>query len=326
MTFSPLHFTQRLIQLVFLACFLVPALLCAAIVAPGPLHENKTVIIPKGSNAKAVAQILSQNGAVWHAVAFRVAARILARDRLHAGEYALAPKQNAIELVSMLRDGHFIIRKFTLPEGLTSAETLDLLKDAPALTGTVGLLPPDGSLLPETYNYTYGDSRAELISRMQNAMQETIHKLWEQRDEKIPLKNPDEVLTLASVVEKETGKTSERPRIAGVFYNRLKINMRLQSDPTVIYALTKAKGPMDHDLGHADLAFSSAYNTYASDGLPPAPICNPGKAAIQAVLHPETHDYLYFVADGTGGHAFAKDLTEHNRNVAQWSRLQAAKR
>ncbi len=160
-----------------------------------------------------------------------------------------------------------------------------------------------------------------MITRMQKAMQETLADLWTKRDPSVPLKTPEEAVTMASIVEKETGKPAERPRIAEVFYNRLRHNMRLQSDPTVIYAITRAKGMLDHDLDHDDLAFPSPFNTYTSDGLPPEPICNPGRAALEAALHPEANDFLYFVADGTGGHVFARDLNEHNQNVTKWLKI-----
>jgi UPF0755 protein len=181
------------------------------------------------------------------------------------------------------------------------------------------ILPPEGSLLPETYRYSYGDSRAGMISRMQKSMQDALNELWPKRDPAIPLKSPLEAVIMASIIEKETGKAVERPRIAGVFYNRMRSNMRLQSDPTVIYAITLAKGPMNRELVHDDLAFASPFNTYTRDGLPPEPICNPGRAALEAALHPEQNDFLYFVADGTGGHVFSKDLAAHNQNVTKWN-------
>jgi UPF0755 protein len=192
----------------------------------------------------------------------------------------------------------------------------------PILTGTI-VVPPEGSLQPESYRYMYGDSRAGLITRMQKPMQDMLNDLWAKRDPSLPLSTPEEAVVMASIIEKETGKATERPRIAGVFYNRLRQHMRLQSDPTVIYGIMLAKGWMDHDIEHADLAFPSPYNTYTNDGLPPKPICNPGKAALEAALHPEANNYLYFVADGTGGHSFASTLAEHNQNVAKWNALQA---
>jgi len=195
---------------------------------------------------------------------------------------------------------------------------VDSLNDDPILTGQIEVMPAEGSLLPETYRYDYGDSRAGLIARMKKAMQDRLNEIWATHDADIPLHSPQEALILASIVEKETGKVEERPRIAGVFYNRLHTNMRLQSDPTVIYAITKGRDTLDRPLTHDDLTFASPINTYTSDGLPPQPICNPGVAALQAVMHPEHHNFLYFVADGTGGHAFAADLATQNQNINHW--------
>jgi UPF0755 protein len=191
----------------------------------------------------------------------------------------------------------------------------------PVLNGTLDTLPAEGTLLPETYRYSYGDTRTALLGRMQKAMQDKLAEVWAGRDPDVPLKTPLEAVTLASIVEKETGKAEERPRIAGVFYNRLHENMRLQSDPTVIYALTLGKQPLDRPLTHDDLSFASPLNTYVSDGLPPQPICNPGSAALEAVAHPEHHHYLYFVADGTGGHAFAADLATQDQNINDWHQV-----
>jgi UPF0755 protein len=173
-------------------------------------------------------------------------------------------------------------------------------------------------LLPETYHYSWGDSRADLLKRMQTAMQTAVKAAWDKRSLSLPLDNPKQALVLASIVEKETSVPQERARVAGVFINRLIANMRLQSDPTVVYALTQGSGALGRSLTRADWKFESPYNTYVNEGLPPAPIANPGKASIEAVVNPEQHDFVYFVADGTGGHAFAKTLAEHNRNVARW--------
>jgi UPF0755 protein len=213
------------------------------------------------------------------------------------------------------------VHRFTVAEGLTSTEVVSLLNNTTALNGAITTPPSEGSLLPETYLYTYGDNRAAIIEHMQKAMQDVLNDEWNKRDPTIALTSPQQAVILAAVVEKETGKVSERPRIAGVFYNRLKQHMRLQSDPTVIYAIIQAKGLLDHDLGHDDMTFPSPINTYVTDGLPSQPICNPGRAAIEAVLHPENNEFLYFVADGSGGHVFSKTLAEHNQNVARWSQM-----
>ncbi|MDP9128275.1 MAG: endolytic transglycosylase MltG, partial [Pseudomonadota bacterium] len=287
----------------------------------GPLTEPKTVVIPRGTNIRDIAVLLEKNDAISNAYLFRIAAHFMANNDFKAGEYLFTPPQSAADIILMLREGRSVVHAFTVTEGMTSAEAVRLLQDTPALAGAISAAPPEGSLLPETYNYSLNDTRSGLIARMQKAMQETREELWAKRDPLVPITTPAEAITMASIVEKETGKPSERPRIAGVFYNRLHLNMRLQSDPTVIYAIVRAKGLLDHDIDHTDLSFASPFNTYMTDGLPPAPICNPGRAAIEAALHPEKNDYLYFVADGTGGHVFARDLPEHNQNVTRWHQV-----
>jgi len=215
-----------------------------------------------------------------------------------------------------------VVRRFTVPEGLTSAQITGLLRDEPAFTGEIKSEPAEGSLLPETYHYSWGDNRADLLKRMQTAMQSALKAAWDKRALTLPLQTPQQALVLASIIEKETSVPQERGRIAGVFVNRLLSNMRLQSDPTVIYALTQGAGTLGRPLTRADWKFESPYNTYVIDGLPTAPIGNPGKASIEAAVNPERHDFIYFVADGSGGHAFAKTLAEHNRNVARWREVQ----
>ncbi len=292
---------RRAWLVVLLLLVLSPLALFGAIVAPGPLAQNTTVVVPHGANIHAIAALLEQNNVVTNAIAFRLAAKFVTYDDLKAGEYLFTPHQSPADIALMMHEGKSVIHMFTVTEGMTSAEAVKLLRNDSIVTGDITAIPPDGSLLPETYRYSYGDSRAGMITRMQKAMKETLDDLWAKRDANLPVQSPEQAVTMASIVEKETGKTVERARVAGVFYNRLRHNMRLQSDPTVIYAIVQAKGPLFRALDHDDLAYQSPYNTYTSDGLPPAPICNPGKATLEAALHPETNDYLYFVADGTGG-------------------------
>ena len=237
---------------------------------------------------------------------------------LKAGEYDVPARASPVDIATMMQEGRSVVRLFSVPEGLTSTEIVQMLQNEPVLTGPIDILPTEGSLLPESYRYSYGDTRAGLITRMQKAMQEKLNEAWADREGGLPLNSAADAIILASIVEKETGKAEERPRIAGVFYNRLRLNMRLQSDPTVIYALTRGQQTLDRALTHEDLGFASPMNTYASDGLPPQPICNPGRAAMEAVMHPEHNDFLYFVADGTGGHAFATNLAAHNENINRW--------
>jgi UPF0755 protein len=226
--------------------------------------------------------------------------------------------------------GDVVLRQVTIPEGLTTAQVLDLLAGVDGLEGTISMPPSEGSLLPETYDYTLGDTREMLIERMRKGMDSLIAELWPKRAAELPLKSPEEAVILASIVEKETGIPAERPRVAAVFVNRLKRGMPLQSDPTVIYGLTRGKvasvangeGILGRKLIRADLDLDNPYNTYRILGLPPGPIANPGRASLEAVLNPPATTELYFVADGTGGHAFASTLEEHNRNVARWRKLQ----
>ncbi len=307
---------------VSLVTFFSGPLFFLSLYLPGPMKESTTVIIPRGSSVQDIAALLDQNEVLINPILFRLASRLMAKDQLKAGEYAFSVGMNVLDVTTALRDGKTVLRQITAPEGLTSHEITTLLQGTSALTGVLHAVPPEGSLLPETYRYSYGDSREGVITRMQNEARDLLEELWKNREENLPLKTPQEALILASIVEKETGKrASERPVVAGVFINRMRASMPLQSDPTVIYALTGGTGALGRSLTHADLMSSSPYNTYINAKLPPTPICNPGRAALMAVLHPEKSDFLYFVADGTGGHAFAKTLTEHNKNVAKWISL-----
>jgi len=287
--------------------------------APGPAAVETTVILPKGAGVAGVAGALAEAGVIREPLLFRIGVRLAGRDRdLKAGEYAFPAGASARQVMEIVAGGRTVVHRLTVPEGLTSRQILELVAQAEALEGAVGALPPEGALLPETYHFSRGDSRAALVERMAADMQAAVAALWAGRDEGLPLDSPAQMVTLASIVEKETGVAAERPRIAGVFVNRLRQGMRLQSDPTVVYALTQGAGPLGRELTRADLAVDSPYNTYAKPGLPPGPIANPGRAALEAVAHPLATEELYFVADGTGGHAFARTLDEHNRNVAKW--------
>jgi len=379
---------------------------------PGPLGETTLVEIERGLGLYAISNHLANEGVIENTRVFNIAGKLLrAQSDLKAGEYELQPGMSAQDILRLLREGKTFQRQFTIPEGLTSFEIVRLLNAITELSGEILDIPPEGSLLPETYSYALNEPRGEIIARLTGAMSDlrtTLHtapppvglcKNIEPRrkqqtikpplpsgeragvrgqpsshphpasdpEEKTdnsppvsdpeekeenppplpdlyyvkysmgeclppPLKNWREVITLASIVEKETGVAGERKRVAGVFINRLKKGIALQTDPTIIYAITMGqhknggKGPLGRRLLKKDLELDSPYNTYEYPGLPPGPIANPGRAAIEAVLNPEAHEYLYFVADGSGGHIFAKTLEEHNRNVAKWRKIRRGRK
>ena len=293
--------------------------------APGPARDERTVVLPQGLSAFDIADRLEDAGVIDDPLLF--VAGLWIEDKQHAlkaGEYVfealIAPRGVMEKLVA----GKTVVRRLTVTEGMISVEVVAALNAAPGLEGEIVTVPDEGSLLPETYYYALGDSRAALIERMQHAMARVVDELWSARDPAIGLDDADQAVVLASIVEKETAVADERPMIAGVFLNRLRQGMRLQADVTVIYAVTGGKRPLGRPLSRADLWVESPYNTYRNGGLPPGPIANPGRAALAAVLQPAETDALYFVADGSGGHAFAKTLDEHNRNVARWRAKRAA--
>lgn len=289
----------------------------------GPLVEEKSIIIKKGQGVRAIGRALESAGIVSDERLFALQARFTDMHRkLKAGEYLFRPGMSIPDVLKHLSSNDTVIRSITLPEGLTSREIVDLLYADENLQGDVDLLPIEGSLLPETYHYSLGDTRSDIINRMQQSLMDTKTVLWSaELANQMPYESWDEVLILASIVEKETAVARERPQVASVFVNRLRLGMRLQSDPTVIYALTNGLKPLGRTLTRKDWKYDHPFNTYVIKGLPPKPIGNPGKEAITAVLNPDETKYLYFVADGTGGHAFAKNLKEHNRNVAKWRKI-----
>lgn len=292
--------------------------------APGPSTRDTVLVVERGSSVSAIARQLADAGVIRDDRLFLVAVRLFGEgEPLRAGEYQFPAGISSQGAAAMLAGGPTVEHRLTVAEGLTSAEIVALVAMAEGLEGDVPAEPPaDGALLPETYFFAKGDRRADLVDRMDKAMRETIAELWPNRAAGLPLQSPAEAIVLASIVEKETALESERSRVAAVFYNRLKKGMPLQSDPTVIYAITGGKAKLERGLTYADLEIESPYNTYHSPGLPPGPIANPGRASIEAVLHPLTTDELYFVANGAGGHVFAKTLDEHNRNVANWRKIQ----
>jgi UPF0755 protein len=290
--------------------------------APGPLAAPVTIDLPRGTGVVAIAGRLAAVGAMEHPRAFALLARLTGRDRsLKAGEYALEPGMSPDAILALLASGKVVLHPVAVPEGLTVHEVMALLAAADVLSGDLPPTPPEGSLLPDTWLVPRGETRAAMVERMRVAMAAELAQVWAARPPDLPLRSPEEVLTLASIIEKETAVPAEYPLVAAVFVNRLRRGMPLQTDPTVIYALTDGKGPLGRDLLRADLQLDHPYNTYRIPGLPPGPIANPGRAALAATVAPAAVDYLYFVADGSGGHAFATTLAEHNRNVAKWRKL-----
>lgn len=288
---------------------------------PSPLAQNKNVVVPRGASASKIAALLEKEGVIKNHFFFRLNYMLDGEPDLKSGEYAFAPGMTMPTMIAKMAKGDVVIRNFTVAEGLTSADIVRALNAETALTGDVKTLPPEGSLLPETYRYSFGDDRNKLIERMQKAMKDALAAAWDMRDADVPLADAQQLLTLASVVEKETGLVAERPRVAGVFINRLRKKMPLQSDPTVTYGITLGQQPLGRSLTYADLQKASAYNTYTIPALPIGPICNPGKAALMAVAKPEKNDFIFFVADGTGGHRFAATEAEHLKNVANWRKV-----
>jgi UPF0755 protein len=288
---------------------------------PGPLNFATSVIVPKGAGLPEIARVLEAANVISEPLIFRIGARLEGLDAsLRAGEYSFPPAVSMQQALTMLRQGDTVVRRVTIPEGMTSRQVVSLLSEAEGLEGEISAVPVEGALLPETYSYSWGDSRSEMIRRMSAAMSTTLDELWATRAEGLPLASPREAVILASIVEKETGVPEERPRVAAVFINRLRLGMKLQADPTVSYAVYGASTP-PRPLTFADLQHPSPYNTYLVEALPPGPIANPGRASLQAALRPAQSDELFFVADGSGGHAFARTLEEHNRNVARSRKL-----
>lgn len=317
-----------------LAALLILALIAAAAVfgmlryeetnfaAPGPAAEETVVTIAPGTPLPRIAAQLEDAGIIDDAFLFRVG--VMRRDAataLKAGEYRFPANASMAQIMAMLVAHEAIQHRITIAEGLTTAMAMEIVKNDPILTGEIEDVPPEGSLLPETYLFERGTTRQEIVDRMRQAQTDLLEQLWPNRKADLPFDTMEQAVNLASIVEKETGLADERPRIAAVFINRLKRGMRLESDPTIIYGLTGGE-PLGRGLRVSELERPNPYNTYQIDGLPPTPICNPGRDAIAAVLNPPDDDALYFVANGTGGHAFARTYNEHLRNVAAWRRVE----
>jgi UPF0755 protein len=275
------------------------------------------VLIPKGSGLNDIAQILNDNGILRYPSVFVVGVKLLGlAGQLKAGEYSFRRWASPREVLNILSSGSTLIRQITVPEGLTSSQIVVLLNNMETLAGSINDIPLEGTLLPETYNYSLGDSREQIIERMQQGMSSRLPALWLNRDKAIPIKNIYEAIILASIIEKETAIKEERFLISRVFINRLQRNMRLQSDPTVVYGLKKER--LSRPITRAELNAKTPHNTYRIMGLPKTPICNPGIASIEAALNPAKAKFIYFVARGGGYHAFSANLSDHNKNVRKW--------
>lgn len=295
---------------------------------PGPLDVAKGFAVPKGSGRLDIAARLEKDGIIsnrWTFSAGQMLNSALGQHKngeIKAGSYEFKKNVSMREVVDILVEGRTAAAKITIPEGLTSQQIVERLKAAESLTGEIAQMPAEGTLLPDTYVFTRGTSRQELIERMQAEHTKLVTAAWERRSPNVPFQSMKQAVIMASIVEKETGKSDERERVAAVFVNRLRKNMRLQSDPTIIYGISGGQGPLGRPIMRSDIDQKTAYNTYQIDGLPPTPISNPGRLAIEATLNPAQTNDIYFVADGTGGHAFSETLKEHNAAVANWRKVE----
>ena len=287
---------------------------------PGPKAtdgDTTTVILRQGAGLSEIASTLQRAHVIGSATLFEAAAQITHTGRrLKAGEYEIPSGAPIRVIIDKIRKGEIVHHMVTVPEGLTSEQVVDILMANPVLTGAAPV-PTEGAILPETYEVRRGEDRAAVLQRMMDAHDELLRTLWSQRRADLPLATPEQAIILASIVEKETGVASERPRVAAVFVNRLQKGIKLQSDPTIVYGLTRGK-PLGHGIRASELASQTPYNTYVIAGLPPTPICNPGRASIAATLDPPKTNDLFFVATGGGHSSFASSLGEHNKNVEHW--------
>ncbi len=289
----------------------------------GPLQADKVVAISPRTEVQDILAQLEREGVIDNAALMNVTLLIDGnRSRVKAGEYLFRAHASMRDVIDTLVSGREVMHSITIPEGLTSEQILDRLNQNELLAGDVRDLPKEGSLLPETYRVPRGMSRADLVRKMQEDQKKALEQIWARRSPDIPLHSPFELVTLASIVEKETGKADERPRVAGVFLNRLQKRMKLQSDPTIVYGLVGGKGTLGRGILRSEVDKPTPYNTYAIEGLPPGPITNPGRAAMEAVANPSRTKDLYFVADGSGGHVFAETVDQHNKNVSRWRQIE----
>ncbi|MFK7943645.1 MAG: endolytic transglycosylase MltG [Paracoccaceae bacterium] len=301
------------------------------VTSPGPLTKEVTVQVPRGASVRQISGLLAESGVLPDNTLggllsgeqlFRLTANYSGKAQsLKFGEYAIAPGTSVQEIVDLLAEGGNVQHTVTVPEGMSVAQAVERVNAAELLTGEIAEMPTEGSLFPETWAYERGATRQSVIDRMQTRMNAVLEEAWAARAPDLPLKNKEELLVLASIIEKET-RPAEHAKVASVFINRLRLGMKLQTDPTVIYGITLGQAPLGRGLRRSELSARTPYNTYVIEGLPPTPIANPGRESLMAAAQPDQTDYLYFVADGTGGHAFATNLDDHNRNVANWRRIE----
>jgi UPF0755 protein len=311
--------------LVFVAAAGAVAIIYAKSVldAQGPLKQDKVVFIPRGNGPSAIAEILEQEGVIDKAWLFEATHLLAGRPTLKFGEYQFKEGITLKDVREVLIEGKSILHSVTIPEGLTSEQIVGRLRENDILVGEIRSIPKEGALLPDTYKFDRGMSREQLLSSMERAQKKLLSEVWARRSPDIPIKSPNDMVILASIVEKETGRSDERTRVASVFVNRLNRGMRLQSDPTIIYGLVGGKGSLGRGILSSEIQQATPYNTYVINGLPPGPIANPGRASLEATANPSKTRDIFFVADGTGGHAFAETLEQHNRNVARWRQIES---
>lgn len=303
----------------------------------GPTPTGSTFMVERGQNVAQIGESLESAGHIRNAFLFRIATRLYANGRdLKAGEYQIAAGAPLRKIVQDMADGRALLHGVTIPEGYTIAAAMQVVADADMLTGDMPETPPEGSILPETYHVQRGMTRAALVQQMREARDAAVEEIWANRAPNSPLNSPEELVILASIVERETGVPGERPQVASVFINRMRLGMPLQSDPTIIYGvcrqfparcrngrLINERTGQPRTIRESEIALNTGYNTYRIPRLPPTPIANPGRLALEATANPAQTDFLYFVADGSGGHVFAPTVAEHNANVARWRQIEA---
>lgn len=313
------------------AVLFAAAFFWSAVSKPGPASQDTAFLVESGASGASIGEALEQQNLITDALLFRIANRVFSNGQpLQAGEYQIPAHASVKQIVEMISGGQALQHAITFPEGITIDGVMRILEESDVLTGEMPEPPPEGSILPDTYHVQRGMTRAALLQQMRDAHDRIVAGVWASRAENLPLSTPEELVILASIVERETGIASERPLVAAVFVNRLRRPMRLETDPTIIYGVCKMYPNRCRDgrlvdaqgnrrtIRASEIALDTGYNTYRIDGLPPTPIANPGRAALEATANPAQSNALFFVADGTGGHIFAETLTEHNANVARW--------